>query len=208
LRSNGVSLREGQTRSPIADGDQVVSTATTHSAQEIDDRTLADRVCAGDHAAFTMIFERHKNRIYRFCVLMLGDEVAAQDVYQEVFVNFYRACREGRDMYNVVGYLITSARTRCINSMRTLHRNASLDDVAEPGYEIDFTSFDLGEHLRTALQKIPFQYREAFLLFEVEGYSYNEIAEYLDVNLGIVKNRIYRAKHALQKILRPMLGDE
>lgn len=173
----------------------------------VEDQALADRAGAGDHAAFSVLFGRHKNGIYRFCLLMLGDQAQAEDIYQEVFINFYRACRTGQKMYNVRGYLMTAARTRCINALRSSKRLADLDDAPEPSYEPDPTAYDTGHHLREALQKIPPQYRETFLLFELEGYSYDEISRHLDISLGVVKNRIYRAKQALQKILRPILGE-
>ena len=94
-------------------------------------------------------------RIYRFCLFMLGDEAEASDIYQEVFIRFYRACREGQQMHNVHGYLITAARTRCISVLRTSHRLTTLDDTIELGYEPDETAYDTNTHLQQALLKIP-----------------------------------------------------
>lgn len=178
------------------------------SPQVVDDQELAARAGAGDHAAFGVLFERHKSGVYRFCLLMLGDQAMAEDIYQEVFINFYRACRTGQTMYNVRGYLMTAARTRCINAIRSAKRIADLDDAPEPSYVPDLTAYDTSHHLSEALKQIPPQYRETFLLFELEGYSYDEISRHLEISLGVVKNRIYRAKQALQKILRPILGED
>jgi len=177
-----------------------------HSHAE--DQELAARVSSGDHGAFTTLFERHKSQIYRFCLLMIGDEAVAKDVYQEVFLNFYRACRTGQVMYNVHGYLLTAARTRSLNALRTLRRTVSLEGMEEPTYVVDAAAADTNKHLREALASIPPQYREAFLLCEFEGYSYEEISTQLNVTRDVVKNRIYRAKQALQKILRPLLRDD
>lgn len=171
-----------------------------------DDQALAERAGKGDHAAFTVLFERYKGRIYRFCLLMLGDEASASDIYQDVFIRFYRACREGQQMYNVRGYLITVARTRCISALRELKRHAPLDDATDISVEPDETASDTNAHLQVALMAIAPQYREAFLLFELEGYSYEEICRHLEVSHDVVKNRIYRAKQALQKILAPLFG--
>lgn len=171
-----------------------------------DDQLLAEKVGKGDHAAFNAIFERHRARIYRFCRLMLGSEAAAADIYQEVFIRFYRACREGRQMHNVRGYLVTVARTRCLNALREMKRTMPIDEERQMGYEIDETAADTSTHLQEALMSIAPQYREAFLLFEVEGYSYEEISGQLGVSHDVVKNRIYRAKQSLQKILGPLLG--
>jgi RNA polymerase sigma-70 factor (ECF subfamily) len=182
----------------------VIATAR-HQVDE--ERELAARAGRGEHAAFSVLFERYKAGIYRFCLYMLDDAATADDIYQEVFINFYRACREGKEMTNVRGYLLTAARTRCINALRSSRRLTSIDDYDESAIEPDETQSDTAEHLRTALQAIPAQYRETFLLFELEGYSYGEIGEQLGISHDVIKNRIYRAKQALQKILRPLLRD-
>lgn len=177
----------------------------TITDQRAEDRELATRAGAGDHAAFTLLFERYKTRVYRYAFLMVGDEKVAEDLYQEVFINFYKACREGTEMYNVHGYLLRSVRNRCLNSLRHTSRQVSLDEAVDLYVEIDPSDADLQKHLRAALDAIAPQYREAFLLFAVEGYTYGEIAEQIDASLDVVKNRIYRAKQALQKILRRVL---
>jgi RNA polymerase sigma-70 factor (ECF subfamily) len=177
-----------------------------HQADE--ERDLAARAGQGDHAAFAVLFERYKAGIYRFCLYMLDDAASADDIYQEVFINFYRACREGKEMTNVRGYLMTAARTRCLNALKSARRLSSLEDHDDESFEPDETLSDTAEHLRDALQRIPAQYREVFLLFELEGYSYHEIGEQLGITHDVIKNRIYRAKQALQKILRPLLRDE
>jgi RNA polymerase sigma factor (sigma-70 family) len=175
--------------------------------QTDDERELAARAGRGEHEAFAVLFERYKASIYRFCVYMLNDAASADDIYQEVFINFYRACREGKEMTNVRGYLMTAARTRCLNALKSSRRLTSIEDHDDNSYEPDETLTDTVEHLREALQRIPSQYREAFLLFELEGYSYQEIGEQLDITHDVIKNRIYRAKQALQKILRPLLRE-
>lgn len=174
-----------------------------HEADE--ERELAARAGSGEHAAFAVLFERYKAGIYRFCLYMLNDAASADDLYQEVFINFYRACREGKEMTNVRGYLMTAARTRCINALKSSRRLTSIEDHDDAGFEIDPSSPDTAEHLRDALQRIPAQYREVFLMFELEGYSYLEIGSQLGISHDVIKNRIYRAKQALQKILRPLL---
>jgi RNA polymerase sigma-70 factor (ECF subfamily) len=182
----------------------VIATARNLADEE---RELAARAGGGDHAAFSVLFERHKAGIYRFCLYMLNDAAGAEDIYQEVFINFYRACREGKEMTNVRGYLMTAARTRCLNALKASRRLTSIDDFDDAGVAPDETLADTAEHLRDALQRIPPQYRESFLLFELEGYSYQEIGEQLGITHDVIKNRIYRAKQSLQKILRPLLRE-
>ena len=174
----------------------------------LEEQVLAERVGRGDQEAFGILFERHGPSIYRFCLLMLGDRAPAEDVYQETFVTLWRACRAGQTLFSIHGFLITVARRRCLNQLRIVHRETPLDDVAEPAYEPDAVKSDLEDHLHQALLRLPEHYREALVLCEFEGYTYDEIAEALDVTIHIVKNRIHRAKKMLKTILKPILGDE
>lgn len=171
----------------------------------ITDEMLTERVTQGDQDAFRLLFERHRTPMYRFCMLMLGKHTVAEDIYQEAFISLFRACRKGEVIHNVRAYLLTVARRRCLNQMRSNGKYLPLDEDIPLVYEMDLDSLGVGETLQDALLKIPAQYRETFLLFEIEGYSYKEVAEYLDVSTDIVRNRIYRAKKALQKILDPVL---
>lgn len=175
----------------------------------IEEQELTNRVREGDFEAFRVLFERYRLVVYRFCNLMINDHAAAEDIYQETFIVFYDACCKGEEIRNVQSYLITVARNRCLNLLRDRQRNVSLEeDLAVPlRYEPDLNKVDMNEILRSALSKIPEQYRESFLLFELEGYSYAEIAEYCNVDLGTVRNRIYRAKQSLKKILKPIMDD-
>ena len=173
-----------------------------------EEQRLAELVAKGDQAAFRVLFERHSQRIYRFCLLMIGDRAGAEDIYQEAFVAMWQACREGKTLYSVQGYLIAVARTRCLNYLRIANRDAHLEDVEEPYYEPDVGSTDRDEHVHRALLRLPDQYREAIVLCEFEGYSYEEIAEALDCSLHVVKNRIHRGKKMLRDLLGPILRDD
>lgn len=138
---------------------------------------------------------------------MVGNEKIAEDLYQEVFINFYKACVQGTAMSNVQGYLLRSVRNRCLNIFRQTGRQIPLDEATELSVEMDPGEEDLNLHLQRALESIPPHYREAFLLFAVEGYTYREIADQVGVSLDVVRNRIFRAKQSLQKMLRGTLGE-
>ena len=173
-----------------------------------DDNILLRMVREGDEEAFESLFHRYEGAIYRFCLLMLGDQDAAKDIHQETFFRLYHHSRTGGDVRSIYGWLMSAARSRCLNYLRDQKRQARLarDQAVERVVQPDFsTSIDLEHHLREALLNIPAHYREAILLFEVEGYSYKEIAELLEIDFHQVKNRIYQAKRALQELLTPIL---
>lgn len=171
------------------------------------EQVLIERVASGDKEAFQEILERHQTAIYRYCCLMVGDKFIAEDMFQDTFFAFYRICREGKDIHNVRGYLVVTARSRCLDYLQTRGRFVPMDEIPELPYEQDVSSGETQEYLHQALQRIPAQYREVFVLFALKEYSYDEIAEILKVSKHVVKNRIYRAKQSLQKILSPILRD-
>lgn len=171
------------------------------------EQVLIERVANGDKEAFQEILERHQTAIYRYCRLMVGDGPIAEDMFQDTFFAFYRICREGREIRNVRGYLVVTARSRCLDYLQMRGRHVPIEEAPELPYEQDVTSGEVQDHLHDALQRIPSQYREVFVLFALKEYSYDEIAEVLKVSKHVVKNRIYRAKQSLQKILSPVLRD-
>lgn len=172
------------------------------------DLLLARRIAQGDKEAFQVLFDRYEAGIYRFCLLILGNADMAQDIYQETFFGFYQTCRERKEIRNVHGWLISKARSLCLNHLRDSKRRIELLKGRDPDETtaVDTSLIGLEDHLQKALLEIPSHYREALLLFEMEGYSYKEIEEQLGVDFHTVKNRIYQAKRALQKILGPILN--
>lgn len=172
---------------------------------EAEEPNLLERIADGDEKAFQVIFDRYNKGIYRYCTLMLGDKDVVNDVYQETFLTFYKKCREGVIIHNVRGYLVSIARSRSLDYLNQNRKYVSLDELPESMYELDIAAEDTKAHIRMALMLIPEQYREAFILFTLKEYSYDEIGRMLGVSRNVVRNRIYRAKQGLQKILDPLL---
>lgn len=172
-----------------------------------DELLLLSQIAEGDKAAFMAVYDKYHKGIYRYCALMLNDKFTADDIYQEVFFTFYKNCREGKNVQSIQGYLIAIARSRCLDYLSRNKRYVPLEVLPEASYEIDVEQNDTGTVLYQALSSIPEQYREAFVLFTLKEYSYAEIEKFLGVSRNVVKNRIYRAKQGLQKILGPLLDD-
>lgn len=171
------------------------------------EQVLIERVANGDKEAFQEILDRHQTAIYRYCLLMVGDAVVAEDMFQDTLFSFYKICRSGREIRNVRGYLVVTARSRCLDHIELRGRHVSLEEAPELHWEQDTTAGETRDQLHDALQRIPAQYREAFVLFALKEYSYEEIADILKIGRHVVKNRIYRAKQSLQRILSPVLRD-
>ncbi len=167
------------------------------------DLELQRRIREGDNAAFADLYARHKQGVYMFCIRFLGGEPAAEDIFQEVFLNLLEKIREGRSIENVQAYLMRSARNRCLNSIRDRKYARDVDEMHDflPGENTP----DYGEHeeLQRALQLLPPDNREALLLAEYQGYSYDEIAKLTGVPVSTVRKRIFRARRRLRELLTP-----
>ncbi|MDX9758098.1 MAG: RNA polymerase sigma factor [Bacteroidota bacterium] len=167
------------------------------------DHALQQRIREGDNAAFAELYSCHKQGVYLYCTRFLGDQPAAEDIFQEVFINLLERVRAGSHIENVQGYLMRSARNRCLNVIRDRKYPKDVDELEEilPGGDV--VSVGEYEDLESALQRLPAANRDALLLCEYQGYSYDEISAITDVPVTTVRKRIFRARQRLRQILGP-----
>ena len=186
-----------------------------------------DRVLAGDREAFAVLVERHGSRIHSAILRMIGDPEAANDLAQETFLKAFSALASFRKGAAFSTWLYAIA----LNQVRTEYRRRksmkgqamlSLDAAGGPGDEPDGRprepagrgpgpADEAGRKeeaalLHRALARLDEEYREAVVLRDLEGLSYEEIAEAVGVPPGTVRSRIHRGRAALREILVPVKG--
>ena len=169
----------------------------------------------GTESAFEIIVQRYKNPLTNYVFRFLGDYQACNDVVQETMIKVYRY----KDTYSSVAKFSTWIYTIAGNLARTEYRRQrrrkffSINDYGEEHktYDLPDESYrpdvatDSGikdEIIQNALLKVKEAYREAVVLRDVQGLSYEEIAEILGVNEGTVKSRINRGRAQLQELLK------
>ena len=163
---------------------------------------------ARKEAAFKEIYSRFSSRIYLYCKKLAGDTSCSDDIFQEVFMKFLKSAENGTVIENVLGYLLRIARNLCLNARRdTKEVPTDLNDLIIPVTERKMESEELEKMIESALELLPAEHKDAFVLQVYEGLSYKEIAELTDVPLTTVRNRIVRAKARLREILLPYLED-
>jgi RNA polymerase sigma-70 factor, ECF subfamily len=161
--------------------------------------------------AFAELYSRHAARIYTYCRKMLGIHAQAEDAFQETFARFYDALQSDRErtVTNIGAFLLRIARNYCLNERKSKSNGTvqfqefHLPPYIDRGYE----TTELMQLVETAMEMLPVEYREALLLKEHLGLSYNDIAGITGTNLPVVRTRIYRAKCRLRDILNPYLED-
>lgn len=158
-------------------------------------------------AAFAELYGRLAPRVYAYCRRFLGDRDEAMDVFQETFIRFNHSAKQERNMTNTPAFILRIARNLCVNAKMRKRTAVSFEDYM--AYENDNRQEknELLNLIKSALEALPDDYREIFILREYDGLSYTEIAEILGESLSNVKVRIHRAKQKIREILMPYLLD-
>ena len=160
-------------------------------------------------AAFTELYQRYSHRIHAYCYRILSNTEDAEDAFQETFLRFHKALKAGSVMTNVSGLIFTIARNLCINLKKKNTRWASdsIEDHTLSSRDDAYDKKELLNLIKTSLELINPDYREAFVLREYNGFSYDEIARMLDISVPTAKIRVFRAKDKIRKVLEPYLKD-
>jgi RNA polymerase sigma-70 factor, ECF subfamily len=169
-------------------------------AQEI---ALFRSFISGNRQAFTELYLRFRQRVFSYCLRMLGSAEEAEDLYQEVFIRVYERSHQFAEDKSLSGWIFTIAHNLCLNRIRDRKPTEGLDDV----YGLASPEQDFGEdwqaRIQWALDQVPAENREPFLLFEYQGLTYLEIADVLKLTIPAVKSRIYRTREQLRTLLEP-----
>ncbi|MEW5770666.1 MAG: RNA polymerase sigma factor RpoE [Pseudomonadota bacterium] len=191
------------------------------SDREID-LQLVERVREGDKQAYGLLVEKYRRKLIRLLSRMVRDPDEIEDIAQEAFIKAYRALPQFRGdaafytwLYRIAvntakNYLAAKGR-----GMQTLSEQA-LDDEDEPDErlvvqdnstpESELLSKQMAYAVNEAVEALPEELRQAITLREIEGMSYEEIAEAMACPIGTVRSRIFRAREAIAAKLRPILG--
>ena len=197
--------------------------AVREQLRGLDDAGVVTAFLGGEERAFQELVERYQTRLLNFVYRTIGDREKAEDLVQEVFIRVYRHLHRFDRSKKFSTWIYTIASNLAKNELRNRSRNPlvlfqtirkSWQDDDRPLQFEDATSRpdDLyrKRHLRELVEesvaKLPAHHREVFVLRELEGKSYEEIAEITSCNLGTVKSRLNRARSAFAEIIEPSLA--
>ncbi len=188
-----------------------------------DETELVTELQAGSETAFDWLVTHYHGPVYNLILSMLGDGSDAADGTQEVFLKAFRGIRSFRQGSSLKTWLYRIAIREALNHKRWfkrhLQKNVSIDAEPEEGHnaieieDLGPTPFEqLATHeiqaaVQGALQQVQEVFRGAVILRDLEGLSYEEIAEVLECSVGTVKSRILRGRRALKDLLEPLLVD-
>ena len=171
-----------------------------------DDAALLAKVVEGDHDAFATLMRRHEDRVFAVCVRIMGNRTAALDATQETFLTLYRKASQYRATAAVGTWLYRISVNTCYDLLRKERRRPSESmptylDPADPRAEDDYTSVELRPSVEAALATLTPDFRAVVVLSDLEGMSLPEVAEALEIPVGTVKSRLFRARRQLAGVL-------
>jgi len=189
------------------------------------DAPLIERVKAGDVKAFEMLVVKYRRRIERLIGRMVRDVDLVPDIAQETFIRAYRAIPQFRGESAFYTWLYRIAVNTAKKQLMELKRDplvtesarASRDEDEEPGSRVEneltdgetpdavLASKQIASAVNFAIEALSDDLRQAITLREIDGFSYEEIAELMNCPIGTVRSRIFRAREAIAAKLRPLL---
>jgi RNA polymerase sigma-70 factor (ECF subfamily) len=191
-------------------------------SDRINDQALVERVQQGDKRAFDALVLKYQSRIVKVITRYLRDPVEALDLAQEAFIKAYRALPNFRGESAFYTWLYRIAINTAKNHVVAQGRRPPMDDVEASEAEfyegpsaLKDTSTPERMVLRDEMERVVFEAIEALpedlktaiTLRELEDMSYEEIAEVMNCPIGTVRSRIFRAREAIDKKLKPLLGN-
>ncbi len=189
-----------------------MSTAPVVMPKPATELDLIERHRIGDPTAFEEIYGQHERMVFNLALRMTGSAEDAAELTQEVFLRVYRHLERFRGGSTLKTWVFRIALNCCrsrFRRRRLLFREPlpgeddPLDRVVDPraNPERDALNNGLGRRLNTALEQVPVPFREAVVLRDVHGFTYDEIGEILRIRIGTVRSRIARGRERLRKAL-------
>ena len=190
------------------------------------DALLVAQAVAGDQKAFELLVIKYQRRVQRLIGRMVRDVDLVEDIAQETFIRAYRALAQFRGDAQFYTWLYRIAVNTAKKALMDLKRNPTVSENFFKTDDDDETSFaeneltspetpdavlaskEIAQIINAALEALPQELREAVTLREIEGLSYEEIAQAMNCPIGTVRSRIFRAREAISQKVKPLLENQ
>ena len=193
------------------------------------DAMLVERTVAGDQKAFELLVIKYQRRIQRLIGRMVRDVDLVEDIAQETFIRAYRALAQFRGEAQFYTWLYRIAVNTAKKALMDLKRNPTISENSFKSGQSDesdetsplenelissetpdavLASKEIAQIINVALEALPEELRQAITLREIEGLSYDEIAEIMSCPIGTVRSRIFRAREAISQKVKPLLENQ
>jgi RNA polymerase sigma-70 factor (ECF subfamily) len=172
-----------------------------------DDFSLIQRFIEGDESTFRTLVQRHKDKIRNIIYLTLNSSDSIDDIAQDVLITIYKNLKSFRFQSQFSTWLYRITVNKCKDHLRKVRIRSIFipikDGEEDPVYIPSMEHKDISEIVNHAISKLPEKLRLPLLLKDIEGLSYQEIAETVNCEIGTVISRIFRAREGLRELLKP-----
>ncbi len=198
------------------------SFTTAPSPDRAIDQQLVERAQSGDKRAFELLVVKYQRRVGRLVSRLVRDAHEVEDITQETFIRAYRALGNFRAESAFYTWLyriaVNTAKNHLVSQGRRPPSSTEMDaaeaEQTDEGYhlretatpESELMTKQIANTVQKAMSALPEELRTAITLREIEGLSYEEIAEAMNCPVGTVRSRIFRARDSIAAQLRPLLG--
>ncbi len=159
--------------------------------------------------AFTEIYRRYSKKIYLYCLKICQSEYIAGDAFQDTWLKFHQAAvKPDADIYNLLGFLIRIARNSCLNATRNKDIFTDIDAI-DPGYtDNSVENTEIMSLVDQAVERLNGSGKELFILHDIEGLSYEEIASLTGNSAAAIRNKVWRARKKVRDFLSLLMNEQ
>jgi RNA polymerase sigma-70 factor (ECF subfamily) len=173
-----------------------------------DDYSIIRQFIDGDKSSFQILVKRHKEKVRNIIYITMNNSALVDDIAQDVFITVYKNLKYFRFESQFTTWLYRITVNRCKDYLRKMNVRRIFSPI-EDGTEISEYSTpvednDISRIVMDAISKLPVKLRMPLILKDIEGFSYQEISESLNCEMGTVKSRIFRGREKLKEILQPL----
>jgi RNA polymerase sigma-70 factor (ECF subfamily) len=176
----------------------------------VSESDLIARAIGGDAAAQRALYDAHVDRVYRLAYRLAGDDDLARDLTQDTFIRAFSRLEHFRRESAFSTWLYAIAMSVTLNGLRSVKRlrtrEVAIDAAETLGSERRVADPDLRERLHLAIDALPQGYRTVFVMHDVEGFTHEEIAGALGIQVGTSKAQLFRARGKLREALADFEG--
>lgn len=173
-----------------------------------DDYSIIRQIIDGDKSAFQVLVKRHKEKVRNIIYMTMNNSAMVDDIAQDVFITIYKNLKHFRFESLFTTWLYRITVNKCKDYIRRMNVRkifSPLDDgfdVSE--HQTPVENNDISKIVMDAISKLPVKLKMPLILKDIEGFSYQEISETLNCEMGTVKSRIFRGREKLKEILQPL----
>ncbi len=179
----------------------------------MNDRELVSRVIRKDHHAFIELITLHQRLVEHMIGRLVDNEEDCEELCQDVFLKVYESLPSFKFDCKLSTWIATIAYRKAVNFLRKSKRKGEQQDLEKVDFQLGSSDFsfentDYALFIRTLIAKMPVQFKTILTLYHLDGFSYQEIMEIMNLPEGTVKNYLFRARAKLKELSEPLVGKE